>query len=51
MIASKGPALLRREADFNRNFRLNTGVVTPIVNGFNGVQGLAFSPTVVAITP
>ncbi|MBV8357188.1 MAG: hypothetical protein JO189_04525 [Deltaproteobacteria bacterium] len=30
---------------------LNTGVVTPIVFGFKGVHGLAFSPTPVAITP
>jgi hypothetical protein len=28
---------------------LNTGVVTPVVTGFQGVHGLAFSPTVVAI--
>jgi len=28
---------------------LNTGVVTPIVTGFQGVHGLAFSPTVVAV--
>ena len=28
---------------------LNTGVVTPVVTGFNGVHGLAFSPTAVAI--
>jgi hypothetical protein len=28
---------------------LNTGVVTPVVSGFKGVQGLAFSPKVVAI--
>jgi hypothetical protein len=30
---------------------LNTGIVTPIVTGFTGVHGLAFSPTGVAITP
>jgi hypothetical protein len=28
---------------------LNTGVVTPVVTGFEGVHGLAFSPTAVAI--
>ena len=28
---------------------LNTGVVTPVVTGFKGVHGLAFSPMVVAI--
>jgi hypothetical protein len=28
---------------------MNTGVVTPVVTGFKGVHGLAFSPTVVAI--
>jgi len=30
---------------------LNTGVVTPVVSGFAGVHGLAFSPTAVAISP
>jgi hypothetical protein len=30
---------------------LNTGVVTPVVTGFAGVHGLAFSPTTVAIAP
>jgi hypothetical protein len=30
---------------------MNTGVVTPVVTGFAGVHGLAFSPTVVAIAP
>ena len=30
---------------------LNTRVVTPIVFGFEGVHGLAFSPTPVAETP
>jgi hypothetical protein len=30
---------------------LNTGVVTPVVTGFLGVHGLAFSPTSVAIIP
>jgi len=30
---------------------LNTGVVTPVVTGFAGVHGLAFSPTAVAISP
>jgi hypothetical protein len=30
---------------------LNTGVVTPVVTGFQGVHGLAFSPTAVAISP
>ena len=30
---------------------LNTGVVTPVVTGFKGVHGLAFSPTPVAIAP
>jgi hypothetical protein len=28
---------------------LNTGIVTPVVTGFAGVHGLAFSPTAVAI--
>ncbi len=28
---------------------LNTGIVTPVVTGFKGVHGLAFSPTAVAI--
>jgi hypothetical protein len=28
---------------------LNTGVVSPVVTGFQGVQGLAFSPTSVAV--
>ena len=28
---------------------LNTGIVTPVVTGFQGVQGLAFSPIFVAI--
>jgi hypothetical protein len=30
---------------------LNTGIVTPVVTGFAGVHGLAFSPTAVAIAP
>jgi hypothetical protein len=30
---------------------LNTGVVTPVVTGFKGVHGLAFSPTPVEIAP
>ena len=30
---------------------LNTGVVTPVVTGFAGVHGLAFSPTSVTIAP
>jgi hypothetical protein len=30
---------------------LSTGVVTPVVTGFKGVHGLAFSPTPVAIAP
>jgi len=30
---------------------LNTGVVTPVVTGFAGVHGLAFSPISVAISP
>jgi hypothetical protein len=30
---------------------LNTGIVTPVVTGFTGVHGLAFSPTEVAIGP
>jgi hypothetical protein len=30
---------------------LNTGIVTPIVTGFAGVHGMAFSPTSVAIAP
>ena len=30
---------------------LNTGVVTPVVTGFAGVHGLAFSKTSVAIAP
>ncbi|MGO9060000.1 MAG: hypothetical protein ACLQU2_21860, partial [Candidatus Binataceae bacterium] len=29
---------------------LNTGVVTPVVTGFQGVHGLAFSPTLVGIS-
>ena len=30
---------------------MNTGVVTPVVTGFKGVHGMAFSPTVIAIAP
>ncbi len=30
---------------------LSTGVVTPVVMGFQGVHGLAFAPTSVAIVP
>lgn len=30
---------------------LTTGIVTPVVTGFMGVHGLAFSPTAVAIAP
>jgi hypothetical protein len=30
---------------------LNSGAVTPVVTGFKGVHGLAFSPTAVAIAP
>jgi hypothetical protein len=30
---------------------LNTGIVTPVVTGFKGLHGLAFSPTRVAIGP
>jgi hypothetical protein len=30
---------------------LNTGVVSPVVTGFQGVHGLAFSPRAVAIAP
>ncbi|MGO9057174.1 MAG: hypothetical protein ACLQU2_07265, partial [Candidatus Binataceae bacterium] len=30
---------------------LGTGVVTPVVTGFQGVHGLAFSPTPVAVAP
>jgi hypothetical protein len=30
---------------------LNTGVVTPVVTGFQGVHGLAFAPSSVAISP
>jgi hypothetical protein len=30
---------------------LNTGIVTPVVTGFKGVHGLAFSPTAVGIVP
>jgi len=30
---------------------LNTGIVTPIATGFQGVHGLAFSPTTVTIAP
>jgi hypothetical protein len=30
---------------------LNTGIVKPVVTGFTGVHGLAFSPTAVAIAP
>ncbi len=30
---------------------LNTGVVTPVVTGFKGVHGLAFSPTSVGVAP
>jgi hypothetical protein len=30
---------------------LNTGVVTPVVTGFKGVHGLAFSPKAVAVAP
>jgi hypothetical protein len=29
---------------------LNTGVVTPVVTGFEGLHGLAFAPHTVAIT-
>jgi hypothetical protein len=30
---------------------LNTGVITPVVENFAGVHGLAFVPTSVAIAP
>jgi hypothetical protein len=30
---------------------MNSGIVTPVATGFQGVHGLAFSPTVVAIAP
>jgi len=30
---------------------LNTGIVTPVATGFQGVHGLAFSPTSVAVAP
>ena len=30
---------------------LNTGIVVPVVTGFLGVHGLAFSPTTVAVAP
>jgi hypothetical protein len=30
---------------------LNTDIVTPVVKGFTGLHGLAFSPTTVAISP